>query len=237
MSEYQKEELKHKILLTLSVIFLCGIILVAVLRFSGDPNADFTYSDFGEGIVIEGCSGSPATLQVPASIDGKTVLAVAESAFTGQTKLKKVILPDTVTSIGATAFADCKNLTRVEGAGVVAIGEGAFQSCVNLKKITLSPSLERIEDRAFQGCGKLQELTVSSALSQIGTDALAGCGNLVLHCNGNSLAEEVASQYSISTDGSDTGRGMWIRLGAVTIILCGAVLIPLGILSKKKKQR
>lgn len=237
MSEYQAGEFRHRLLLTVSVIVLCGIILVAVLRFSGDPNAVFTYKDYGEGIVIEGYTGSPSTLEVPESIDGKTVVAIGENAFTGLTKLKKVVLPDTVTEIGATAFADCENLTRVEAKGVVTIGVGAFQSCVDLKEIKLSESVAVIEDRAFQGCGKLQELTVSSSLVEIGTDALAGCGNLVLSCNGNPLAEEVAKQYSISTDGSDTGRGMWLRLGGTTVLLAAVVLIPLAIFSKKKKQR
>ncbi len=237
MSQYQAGEFRHRLLLTLSVIGLCVIVLFAVLRFSGDPEAKFTYVAYGEGILIEGYSGAPTNLEVPETIDGKKVVAIGENAFVGQTKLRKIVLPDTVTEIGATAFADCSKLSKVEAKGVVTIGEAAFQGCVNLKEIKLPLTIEKIDDRAFQWCGKLQALTVSDALTEIGTDALAGCGNLALECNGNPIAEAVAEQYNLSTDGKDTGNGMWLRLGLTTAGMAAVVLIPIGIISKRKKAR
>lgn len=237
MSQYQSGEFKHRLLLTFGVVALCAIVLFAVLRFSGDPEAKFTYSDYGEGILIEGYTGSPMSLTVPDTIDGKKVVAIGENAFLGQTKLRKIVLPDTVTEIGATAFADCANLSKVEAKGVVFIGEAAFQGCQDLKNVELSLAIEQIEDRAFQGCGKLQEITVSDALTEIGTDALAGCGNLVLNTGGNPIAEAVAEQYHLSTNSSDTGNGMWLRLGLTTAGLAAAVLIPVWIIGKRKKNR
>ena len=237
MSQYQPGEFKHRLLLTFGVIALCAIVLLAVLRFSGDPEAKYPYSDYGEGILIEGYSGAPMSLTVPDTIDGKKVVAIGENAFLGQTKLRKIVLPDSVTEIGATAFADCTNLSKVVAKGVVSIGEEAFQGCGNLKTIELSLNIEKIDDRAFQWCSKLQAIAVSDALTEIGTDALAGCGNLVLTTGGNPVAEAVAVQYNLSTDGSDTGSGMWLRLGLATAGLAILVLIPVVILGKRKKNR
>jgi hypothetical protein len=52
-----------------------------------------------------------------------------------------VSIPDTVTNIGASAFANCGQLTNITiGAGVVAIGEGAFLDCPQLGAITVDPN-------------------------------------------------------------------------------------------------
>ena len=236
MSQYEKGELRHRLLLTVSVIVLCGIILIAVLRFSGETNAQYSYVDYGEGILIEGYSGEPVNLEVPEKIDGKTVVAIGENAFLNQPKMKKIVLPKTVTEIGVTAFADCKHLTTVQAEGVVTVGEAAFQGCEELKSVTLSSSLKTIEDRAFHSCGKLEELTTPSTLQTIGTDALAGCGNLVLIPNGNPVVEEIAAQYNLATDRADTGNGMWMQLGLTTAGLLVVVLVPMLIISKRKKK-
>lgn len=236
MSQYREGEFRHRLLLTFSVIGLAIIILIAVLRFSGDPNAKFSYVEYGEGILIEGYTGAPTNLEVPEQIDGKTVVAIGENAFLNQSKLKKVTLPETVREIGVTAFADCKHLTTVEAPGVVIVGEAAFQNCEDLKTIELSSKLELIDDRAFHSCGKLEQLTVTASLQTIGTDALAGCGNLVLITGGNPVAEEVAHRYNLATDRSDTGNGMWMQLGLTTAGLLVVVLLPMGIISKRKAK-
>lgn len=233
----KREELKHKILLTFGVVALCGIILLLVLRFSDNSLAKFSYSEWGEGITIDGYSGDSATIEIPEEIDGKTVVALSENSFTGQKKLKKILLPETVTEIGATAFADCENLSVVKASGVTVIRADAFEGCGNLKEIELSPSLAVIEDGAFHGCGKLRSLPAPATLTEIGIDALAGCGNLRLDCSQNALAAEVAAQYGISTDGSDTSRGMWLRVGGATLLLGGAVAIVWFALSKTKSKK
>ena len=119
---------------------------------------------------------------------------------------------------------------------MVIVGEAAFQNCEDLKKIELSSKLELIDDRAFHSCGKLEQLTVTSSLQTIGTDALAGCGNLVLITGGNPVAEEVAHRYNLATDRSDTGNGMWMQLGLTTAGLLVVVLLPMGIISKRKSK-
>ena len=50
------------------------------------------------------------------TVDGVTykVTAVADKALAGNKKVKKVVLGVNVTSIGKNAFANCKNLKKIE---------------------------------------------------------------------------------------------------------------------------
>ncbi|MDE6512070.1 MAG: leucine-rich repeat protein, partial [Muribaculaceae bacterium] len=62
------------------------------------------------------------------------------NAFEGMDQLKDVIVPPTVTEIGAGCFKDCENIESLTLPGVTSIGEGAFEGCDNLTSILL-PSL------------------------------------------------------------------------------------------------
>ena len=53
----------------------------------------------------------------------------------------------------------------------------------------------------------------------------------------NPLAAEVAEQYGISTDGSDTARGMWLRIGGVSLLLGAFVAVVWLILGKSHKEK
>ena len=52
--------------------------------------------------------------------------SVADNAFGSNTQLKSITLPDTVTSIGTSAFQGASNLTTISALGVTNINNGAF---------------------------------------------------------------------------------------------------------------
>ena len=60
----------------------------------------------------------------------ESVTSIGDSAFYGQQELTSVIIPDSVTSIGGRAFYNCINLASVAiGKGVTNIGSYAFSGC------------------------------------------------------------------------------------------------------------
>jgi len=70
--------------------------------------------------------------------------------------LKKVTLPDGVTSIGEYAFQQCSSLTElVLPDGVTSIGKYAFDGCRSLTEIKIPSSVTSIENNAFSGSNKL----------------------------------------------------------------------------------
>ncbi|HIZ25158.1 MAG TPA: leucine-rich repeat domain-containing protein, partial [Candidatus Gallimonas intestinigallinarum] len=68
--------------------------------------------------------------------------------------------PDSVTSIGDSAFYNCSKITSVTiGNGVTNIGEWAFAYCSSLTSINIPDSVRNIERYAFYGCSNLASVT------------------------------------------------------------------------------
>ena len=71
------------------------------------------------------------------------------------------IIPNSVTSIGASAFSGCTGLTSVTiPNSVTNIGAGAFYYCSGLTSVTIPNSVTRIGDRAFFDCTGLTAIQV-----------------------------------------------------------------------------
>jgi len=90
------------------------------------------------------------TYTVPAGV--KTV---GTYAF-GNSRLSEIHLPESVTIIASSSFANCKSLTSMElPNGVKSIFNSAFSGCTNLKSITIPESVTTIENAAFNGCNNV----------------------------------------------------------------------------------
>lgn len=124
------------------VLLLTIVLLLAVFpypaRAATTGTLDYlTYSIENEEVTITGCNTSASgTLTVPDTIEGYPVTVIGNRAFNECKYLSRVILPDTLRSIGFYAFFKCTSLTAVE----------------------LPPSLEEIDSNAFPYCSKLTEL-------------------------------------------------------------------------------
>ena len=112
------------------------------------------------------------------------VTGIGESAFlwTGNGnayKLLSISLPETVTTIGSSAFFQCRYLTQISiPDGVTSIGYGAFLGCNTLPEIHLPTSLQTIGSEAFLNCSELTTLHIPDDVTSIGTGAFAACNNL-----------------------------------------------------------
>ena len=80
-------------------------------------------------------------LVIPATYNGKEVTGVGNYAF-ASCSFTKVVLPDTIKTIGFNAFTDCDNLNSVVvGSSVSSIGFGAFNDCYKLVEVYNRSSL------------------------------------------------------------------------------------------------
>jgi hypothetical protein len=78
--------------------------------------------------------------------------------------LTSITIPNSVTSIGNMAFADCTGLTS----------------------ITIPNSVTSIGARAFEGCTGLTSITIPNSVTSIGSSAFRGCTNLTIYAEAES---------------------------------------------------
>ena len=81
-----------------------------------------------------------------------SVTSIGVSAFQGCSGLTSITIPNSVTSIGEYVFDNCSSLTSATiGSGVTSIGESAFGICDNLTSITsLAMTAPRLDDAFFE---------------------------------------------------------------------------------------
>jgi len=160
------------------------LLMLALAKAStAEQSGDFKYEIVNDGtaVMISLYTGTGGELTIPSRIEGLPVIAIGNSAFFGRDDLTgPLILPDSVTTIGAGAFYECANLTSLTlGGGVTEIGVNAFAFCRSLSgPLTLPEGLTTVNGYAFCQCNALTgELRIPDSVTSIGQSAFVDCRN------------------------------------------------------------
>ena len=135
--------------------------------------ADFEYSVIRDGTIsIDKYIGNAAEVVIPDTIDGIPVTLIEISAFSG-TPIKKVVIPETVTTIDSSAFEACGHLEKVIlPSKLRTLGKNAFSCCESLSFIELPASLEHLGREAFSDCKNLKSLCIPPNCLEAGNNSL-----------------------------------------------------------------
>lgn len=108
-----------------------------------------------------------------------SVTSIGEEAFAGNESLESVVIPTSVTSIGKCAFEGCSALKSITvPSSVIFIGPGAFYECSSLKSATIRGRITSIEGSLFEKCSSLESFVIPDTVTSIGMLAFSNCSSL-----------------------------------------------------------
>ena len=148
---------------------------------------NYTVSNGGASIYESDYSAAIPTsttgaITVPATLGGYPVTSIGNYAFFDCSGLTSITIPDSVTSIGYSAFSGfsgCSGLTSITIPDcVTSIGYSAFSGCSGLTSITIPDSVTSIGYSAFSGCSGLTSITIPGGVTSIGDYAFSRCSGL-----------------------------------------------------------
>ncbi len=158
-----------------------------------------TYTCRGMGTTYAGTD-----IIIPETYKDLPVTSIGGSAFSSCNRLTSVTIPDSITSIGSSAFYNTayynnesnwengvlyigKHLidakTSLAGAysikeGTLTIAGSAFSGCSGLTSVTIPDSVTSIGNHAFRDCTELTSITIGNSVTSIGEYAFYSCKRL-----------------------------------------------------------
>ncbi len=161
---------------------------------------------------------------IPSTYRKKPITKIPDGAF-AESEFKSIRIPDSITTIGDSAFRDCNALQSVTlPDSVTSIGTSAFENCTALVSFLLANSVQSIGPSAFRGCKSLASVKIGGGVQEIGDCAFSECPNLAsisvsrentkYIAKGNCLIDKQSKTLVLGcpdsvlpTDGSVTGIG------------------------------
>ena len=175
----------------------------------------------GDGLV-NGDHFSGEALLVPATApDGTPVTAIDIMAFSGNSKLKKVILPDSVKTIKYQAFYNCDALAEINLENVSVIDACAFSGCISLKTVTLGSGLRRIATDTFEYCEGLESIVIPEGVGDIGEFAFYNCtalASVTLPASLDVIDEDAFKNTALSEINYGGTMDGWESIGKGTLL-------------------
>ena len=151
--------------------------------------------------VVKGIIPYSGDIDIPRMInhDGEEYIVnqIDTKAF-AHTNLSSVVIPNSIKSLDAYTFYECKNLVRVElPDNLILIGDYVFYGCEKLNSIKLPNSLKKIGDSAFDNCFNLTSITIPEGITSIGKYTFSECRQLssITFPNNLKTIEEGAFEY------------------------------------------
>ncbi len=146
--------------------------------FTDNSGQTFKVTAYGTDKVVTmtGTNKKLTSVTIPGTVTYKNetfkVTAIADSAFAGQNSLKSVVIGANITKIGAKAFYNCKNLTKVtfQGTAVKTIGKDAFKGISKKAVFVMKKSAftnKNIKYKVTKCTASVKQVTVTGASKKL----------------------------------------------------------------------
>jgi hypothetical protein len=199
-------------------LILSALLLASAFQtaFGTYISGDYIYQVFDDQATITDYTGAGGAVTIPSTLNSYPVVSIESNAFINSA-LTSVSIPNSVTSIGSGAFANCPSLASViipnsvtsigsnafSGTALISvsipnsvtsIGESAFEQCSSLASVSIPYSVTSIGSYAFSGTA-LTSVSIPYGVTSIGNGAFSYCYNLTSVTIPNSLTSIGANAF------------------------------------------
>lgn len=174
------------------------------------------YGSYGKDMVWNiDREGTFSMIGTGAMPDAETPAGIPWHAY--RSEIKRVVLEEGITNVGAMTFEECRNLEEVVlPESIEVIGKAAFAFCPNLSSLTFGTQIKELHDLAFMMCTGLTELSFSPRLANVGNQVFHSCSSLKdIWFTGSCPAfynEEVFKYTTLTLHYTNTYREGWEKL-------------------------
>jgi hypothetical protein len=168
----------------------CGII-IATKGLVYSLSSDGTYA------TVTDYNGATKEVVIADTYQGAPVKVIGENAFK-DTRITKVVIPDSVTEIKTFAFQNCYSLTDIIiPNNVKTIGRGAFYCCESLASVTISASVTKIDSIAFAYCEALTAVYITDVAAWCAIEFVSSDSNPLYYAKNLYLNNELVENLVI----------------------------------------
>ena len=108
-----------------------------------------------------------------------SVSSMGSHVFYQCSSLESIVLPSMLKQFGEWSFYECESLKNIEiPEEIKTVPDFSFANCINLVSVSTSGKITSILDYAFGNCSRLEEILDISSVSKIGEGAFAFCRSL-----------------------------------------------------------
>ena len=130
-------------------------------------------------------------------IISESVTSIGQSAFSGCSSLTSITIPNAVRTIENSTFSNCSSLVSITiPYSVRTIEDRAFYNCTSLASVTIPNSVRTIGHTVFSNCSSLASVTIPNSVTSIGPEAFSGCSSLASVILPNSMTGISRNMFS-----------------------------------------
>lgn len=169
----------------LGALSSCTNLTKITIPFVGANIGAYANSDgtqlFGYIFGVEKVDAALTAEYVPATLTEVIVTGgtqIGQQAFRDCKNIKKVTLPEGLTTIKNLAFKDCTALESINLPTTLTTLNNALQGCSALTELTIPAGVTQLARSAFEGCSSLTSITIPSTVTTIAQGAFKNCTSL-----------------------------------------------------------
>ncbi len=206
-----------------------GSSLTLYAYWSGETKPSMlSYTQTSTATTINGYNGSSSTVFLPSHIKNipvttisnlssttiqtvnlpNTVVTIGNSAFSNSTSLQTINL-NNVETIGNNAFDGCASLQGPTFEKLKSLGEYAFKGCTSLVNVVLPDTLTGDLNYCFYNCSGMENIVISQNVTGICEGSFYGCGGLkemTIPFTGTSVKDNAESYHMYNNFGVIFGQ-------------------------------